>query len=484
MKYFTMAIVCAILLFFLLLAIPFICCAWCRCCCFKRKTVSPRLDQYKCSAQMIDHYLLERKYTRTKTLLFSIALCISLLIVLLCLVFGSVMVRSGVNHALSSIISGPLAYLSRVRVAIERLLVDHSEDPSSVMSIDFSTFDQIRDGIRAGVNDANQMYLKYTNAVVVVSIVVGVVGVAFGVMTLLGSIIQCPSFFPVLLGGTAYIVAVVYMLMAIFMSVVAVFLSGLCGEVVLQYQRVPGITQWYFLPAVTKSIDLESIRSGIQEAIQSALHAFCESVIEYCKQGQQVDTYFTCGGIQDPAECVSVDFVFDHVVPNLRLLPVLQPFCPPPADVNQNGWACTIQNCTEFCTQRDIQNAAVLVIEKAHYIANVSTALSYLMPLLNMDYLVDIVSSVMESPPTLSSAIYSHPNNVNCSQLKGASWMMAAGFFIGSVSFFTILVVLLCVRNSWSETAQFTREQSPFSASGTVKVSQSQTSDDPVESEE
>lgn len=486
MKYFSLAIVCGVLLVLLIAAIPFVCCACCHCCCFRRKTLEEHVEACDSAetAKMVDHYLIERKFTRTKTLLFSIAICIALATVLLCLVFGSVMVRSGVNHALSAIVSGPLAYINRVRVAVQRLLVDHSEDPSET-KLDFSSFDQIRDGIRDGVNEVNEMYLKYMNMVVAVSIAVGVAGLTFGVMTLLGSIVQCPSFFPVLLGSAAYVIAIIYMILAIFMSVLAVFLSGLCGEVVLQYERVPGISQWYFLPAVAHSVDLESLRSGIQDAIRTAMYAFCAGVVEYCKEGARSgDTdYFTCGGIHDPSECVSVDFVFDQVIPNLVLLPAVQPLCPAPADVNEDEWVCSIHNCTEMCTDSGIQSAAKYVVDKAHYVANVSTAMSYLMPMLNVNYLVDIVSSIMESPPTFSTAIYSHPDNVNCSQLKGASWMMAAGFFIGSVSFFTILIVLLCVRNSWRDTAHFKGKQSPFQSTASSSQSKrySDTSDDPVE---
>eukprot|EP00796_Vickermania_ingenoplastis_P004088 gene4088-2936_t len=436
--YFTLAIIAAILFLALLCVSP---------------SSLTRLyeDEEHEERKSHEDILYENKVVRTKTLLLSITGVIALTCVLFLLVLGSIMVRSGVSSTLSAIKTGPLLYMIDVKDQIQNLLIDHVSGTSSPLNL--SVFDEVQHDVSSSVDDINNQYMKYANLAVAVAIAMGIIGILCGITSIIASIFHCPVGFPFILGWVYYALALVYMLLAVVFGVLATLLSATCGEVVLQYDRKPGIMQWYLFPSVEDSIDFRTIRNSIDETIQKALHAFCSAVLDYCSMAHT--PYFTCGGITSADECVSIDFVFDQVIPNIILLPPFSPYCPAPASVRlslpDSQWMCSIKNCTTMCTLSPLKDAAVFITEKAEYVANASTALSYILPMINLDYIIDLVSSIVESPPTVRSASYSHPDEVHCSQIRGAAWMMASGFFIGSITFFVFLVILMFARNSWME---------------------------------
>lgn len=436
--YFALAIICAIGLLALLVGIPFTCCALCDCCCLKGKT---KIHKDEGERKRI---LMEQQIIRTKTLLVALTNECMLGVVLLLLGFGSIMVRDGIADTISGFNTGPLAYFSNLKKIVWSLLTNSA-------SVNFSMIDNFEDSIRDAVNDVRDSYLVYAHIMIIAAFIIGALGLTCGAIAIAGSLMRCPGWFPAVIGWLFFVLSVLYMIFALVLSILAPLLSALCGEVILQYERVPGIMQWFLVPSLEDVVDLRELRNSINDVIHQGLTAFCDGVLDYCTAARSSD-YFTCGGISSSSDCVSVDYVLDNVVPNILLLPTLKAFCPPPESVIEAEWECTIFNCSTMCTTSALRDAATFVVEKSVYVSNVSSAYSYVEPLFSVDYLLDLFTSVVEAPPTYRIALYHHPDTVHCSQLRGASWMMAAGFFIGSVSFIVLLFILVCTRSSWTQT--------------------------------
>lgn len=435
MGYFAMAIVSLVLFVVICIALPFVCCSIC-CGGQSKKLVA------------LDEVLDRNKRLRRKMILVILICLVILSIVFFLHVLGSTMIQLGVGDIIVNIKEQPLAYLMSLRNMTELLIVDHSENPVVPASeINFAAFDTLNSGLEENLDDAHDSYQKYATVVVCVTFIMAAAAIGMGIVALLTAICHFPAIIPSFFGWVAYGAAVVYMLLAVLFFVLAPLVSALCGEVILQYKRQPGLIQWYVLPAVAESVDFSSLRKDIDSLLAEGLEAACSELLDYCKSTSSTE-YFTCGGVSSSSDCVSFEYLYVNVLPNVDIASDLSQYCPAPNGY-EGDWTCTLSDCVTYCTDSDVRSAAETIISKGDYVSNVTAALSYILPMINSDYIIDIVGSVIEAEPTAKSASYYHGRTSHCSEVKSALWMISFGFFFGSLCLFTVMMLFISIRNSW-----------------------------------
>ncbi|KAH9597280.1 hypothetical protein LSM04_007998 [Trypanosoma melophagium] len=85
-------------------------------------------------------------------------------------------------------------------------------------------------------------------------------------MILLACCRCCVPCLPLSLSCVYWIFGVVYSLLGVVVILVAYLASVGCGEVQLQYQRQPGVFQWYLVPFCNEMFNFETINTEVREA--------------------------------------------------------------------------------------------------------------------------------------------------------------------------------------------------------------------------
>eukprot|EP00796_Vickermania_ingenoplastis_P004087 gene4087-2935_t len=428
-----------IIIFFvvILLVLPFVCCLCCGNCCCGKNRKGQKLGKWN------------------SIFLSGIAICGAVAVAIF-LIAGGATFRKAFVDIIDGISSGPVGYLTETKDNIELYLTDYSTDPPSPPSIDLDEFDSMTHDIN---NEMDTIKDKVpSNVVTIVSVLLAVVFLGLIALTLVAAIFEWGKI-ACFCGWLYYVLAVLLALLAVVMAVLAYVVSGLCGEVVLQLGRKPGLFQWYVLPTLEDTFDFSTIREDVQTEVTKASNEACTQLLKVCDPSSQVAGAkpFVCGGgINTAADCTSINEVVTAVEGTYMRQQYEAALCPAPDGVSD--WKCTLYECSTHCSQEEARSTALEVVEKAAFAVNASTALSLVEPILESNYVLDLILSVLEAKATSPMASYHHGSNDRCSNLRLSSILLEVAFFVGSIMLLFGLWVLLRTRRNAKTEEESTAE--------------------------
>lgn len=373
------------------------------------------------------------------------------------LVYGVVLLTSSVHTVLDDAQYKTLAYFNGTRVNITDLLTNYSSNPPTPPSIDLSAFDDIDGNISHYVGEVRDDYFKYFTIAEIVVICVGGVGVLLMLCMLIFACCRCGGCCPIAWSCLYFFFALIFALLAVLFTVVMYALFAVCGEVNLQYKREPGVLQWFGVPWCDSKFDFAQLRSDVQTQVASASQEACAQLLEHCDNDPvyttaDSDKIFVCGNhLTASSQCTTLDDVVDAV-----LATYVKPILTNTLCANQTGLTylekCTLPMCAERCVDYktpDIpaKTDAIAIMQATAFVENVSTALSYVMPLLECNFLIDKIINTIESPNYDPSFTNSSSDVHSCSSIRTSSVMLGTGFFVGALMF--ILGIYIMHRGKW-----------------------------------
>lgn len=374
------------------------------------------------------------------------------------LVYGVVLLTQSANNVLYDAQYKTVAFFADTRTNISVLLTDYSQSPPASPSIDLSAFDTVTVQIGDNVETIRRDYSKYFTVAEIVVCCVGGVGVALMLCMLIFACCRCTGCCPVAWSVLYFIFAIIFALLGVLFTVSIYAMYAGCGEVTLQYRREPGLFQWYLVPWCDSEFDFSTLRAEVSSQEATAANSACAELLNYCDiytdypHGGNTDHIFVCGNnLVSSSSCTTLDDVV-QVIQGTYAKPILtNMLC-----TNQTGMEylekCTLTECAERCT--DYTHPAVAaktnaqkIMRAAEYAANVSTALSYVHPLLECNFIIDKIANTIETPKYGASFTTDSGNVQYCSALRTASVMLGTGFFVGALMF--ILGIYIMHRGSW-----------------------------------
>ncbi|KAG5481190.1 hypothetical protein CUR178_06422 [Leishmania enriettii] len=372
------------------------------------------------------------------------------------LIFGAVLLGQTAAKILNDAENRTISYLNGTRANVTMLLTNYNTDPPTPPPVNLSAFDTVITEVTRNVDTIRDNYLKYFRTVEIVVSCVGGVGFFLTLCMLIFAFCRCTGCCPCVWSCIYFVLALVYALLAVLFTISIYVLFAACGEVNLQYKRVPGVFQWYLVPWCEQQFSFESLRADVQAQEQAISRRACEELLKYCDNIVEYPFFhpehiFVCGnGITDKNQCNTLDEVVS-VVLSTYLKPILtEVVCFQKKGVEPMG-KCSLMDCATWCVNYNLsdlraKDTAAAIMSATYYAANASTALSYVWPLLECGFLVDKFASTIEMPRysggfTPSDAVHS------CSALCTSSVMLGTSFFVGSLML--ILGVYIMHRGAW-----------------------------------
>lgn len=418
----------AIALIFAISLVTWIACLYCFCCpvCCCGEYLSRTKSRIK-----------RRKACLSGLTALPVAICVTVLI--LTVFFVSF---SEANDLVYSFNHHAMGYLKDVQTELQQYLSDYTTNPPTASSLDFSAFDKVFNkagNISSDVqHHLNEVFLPGT-----VSFVgLGVLILAFVIAAMIVSQIFCCVWWAVCCSCFNYIIAVIFALLFLGSTALVYVVRVFCGETVLQYERKPGVFQWYVVPWVQKEFDFDSLQSAVKNSDESAADKACSGVLSACEEesGTTTTKPFVCPeDLTSSTDCTSVQQVSTFISETHLKSSLLETDCPSPE--GSTTWTCTVEECVTACVSESVQNAAISLMTLLEVAENTSTALTLVEPLLEPNYLVDLMLSVFESKATSPFAAYSHGEEKRCMDFYISSAVMCVAFLVGSI----ILLIALCV---------------------------------------
>lgn len=373
------------------------------------------------------------------------------------LVYGVVLLTQSADKILNDAQYVTVAYFSDTRTNITELLTDYSTTPPTLPSVDLGSFDTVTVEIGDNVEKIRTDYFKYFRIAEIVVCCVGAVGVALMLCMLIFACCRCVGCCPVAWSFLYFLFAIIFALLGVLFTVLIYAMYAACGEVTLQYRREPGIFQWYLVPWCESEFDFSNLRTQVSDLETEASKAACDELLKYCDNsdiypGSDENHIFICGnGMTDSSTCQTLDDVVGVIQATYTKLILTNALC-----VNQTGLTylekCTVTECAERCV--DYEHPAIAaktyaneILNAALYAANVSTALSYVHPLLECNFIIDKVANTIETPKYGASFSTESGTVQSCSAVRTASVMLGTGFFVGALMF--ILGIYIMHRGSW-----------------------------------
>lgn len=357
-------------------------------------------------------------------------------------VVGAIYLHEIVSKGVNQMSSGPLAFFNETKDEMTVLMTDHNYDPPKV-TVNFDEFNDLFDTITTEVSSVKDFMNKTIIPTIAVGASLGALVFILVVAAMIVTRCYCCLWCGGMCGWVYYLLAVIYSIFAFALAIGFYAVATVCGEIRLQYKRYPGIFQWYFVPRIEEEVDFKTLRKDIaNETAQSSMDA-CADLFNICEASTGVndDKPFVCpDGFTSSDQCLNyydVSDVVDNTVMKPSLIPTL---CPAPGG-SSSGWTCTIEECSTSCNDESVKDTAMKVISTMDFAANATEALALADPLIQTDYIVDLVLSVIESKANSPLAGYHHGNVYRCTELRLISLMFAVSFFIGAL----ILLVALCV---------------------------------------
>lgn len=469
LKYFSLAIISLVLLVLLFVLLPFLICAMGKWWVFRDPITRASPFGEVCSAK-VEVSRKRRRYQIVMTLFVAIVF-LSTTAAFICLTFGSVSLQKTVMNTDYLLSSGPVAVFRSHVIMITNLI-----KRTPIADIDLSFLSDIEDDITTGVDEARQKYFWIMNLLMGIFI-----GAGCASFFLIGALLVVTALWRdslVLSRSTTvvvYIFAVVFMLLSVAMAVVAVFLSSLCGEIVVQSAREPGVGQWYLVPLLNSFFSLGSLLENTKERVQQALLRACDDLANSsaCKNNPTCQLALKLGSCSRiiPKEystssilalsTVAAAPISDMMNSSIRLHDAKYPLGTTQVS-SPGGLRCLStqhegenSSGTFSCSTTGENEGDVSDLEfsfpslpsgdkyKMEVVENISTAFSYLKPLINPNFLLDFVLAVLQTPTQPKTHMfYSLHSSDDCSKLRQGVWGVAAGFFVGALTFTMMLLVI------------------------------------------
>lgn len=432
----------AVIFLFTLIGLPII--YLCRCCSCCRNCVQPsqEIDRAKARCWLWMWIFV--------AILWACAVCVLI-------IYGAALTEKSAYSILDDITSDTIPYFTNTKETVSTLMTDYSQNPPASSMVDLSTFDTVIDNMTSLLDTIRTDYFKYFKIASIVGICVGTIGVVLMLCLGIFAFLRCGGCVPVLMSCSYYFFALIFSLLAIVFALLMYVAHAGCGEVDLQYERAPGIFQWYVVPLCEKNFDFANLRAEVQTQEASASQDACGKMLEYCDNtdvypGTNQNHIFMCGnGISAATDCSSLDDVVSVLDNTYGKTILTNTLC-----VNTTGQeyfeVCTVARCAERCvdyTAPDLpaRTRSQEIVASSQYAANASVALTYLKPLLQCDFIIDRVATSVQSPVYTNGNADVTDSHGNCSNLKTATIMLAVGFFVGSLMF--ILGIYVMIRGSW-----------------------------------
>ncbi|AYU78155.1 hypothetical protein LdCL_190010700 [Leishmania donovani] len=361
------------------------------------------------------------------------------------LVYGSVLLEQAAKQIIHDTEYRTLDYFNDTRANITMLLTNYSADPPTPPSIDLSAFDAVNDNVTYYVHLARNNYLKYFRAAEIVVCCVGSVGVFLMLCMLIFALCRCSGICPIVWSCLYFVFALAFALLAVLFTICIYVMSAGCGEVDLQYSREPGVFQWYLVPWCEKQFDFQALRAQVQSQEQQVSQSACGALLNFCDNDpnyslENKNHIFMCGNsITDKSQCNSLDDVVDVVLSTYVKPMLTNTLC-----ANQTGMEylekCTLISCASRCVDYQFpplhaRTEAIQILQAANFAANASTALSYVWPLLDCNFIIDKIANTVETRNYNSSFTTQSDYVRSCSAVRISSVMLGTGFFVGALMF-------------------------------------------------
>ncbi|KPA82684.1 hypothetical protein ABB37_02508 [Leptomonas pyrrhocoris] len=432
----------ALIFIFTLFGLPIVFC--CRCCSCCQRCVRPK-------------GITDRGVAQCWLWMWIVIAVLVACAVCVLLVYGVILLTQSADKILHDARHVTVAYFVDTRSNITTLLTDYSKNPPVLPDVDLSAFDVVTDKIGSNIDTIRSDYFKYFRLAEIVVCCVGGVGVALMLCMLIFACCRCTGCCPVAWSALYFIFAIIFALLSVVFTVSIYAMYAGCGEVTLQYKREPGVFQWYLVPWCDDEFDFRGLRTQVSDLETTAAKSACEELLKYCDTtdvypGTDKNHVFMCGkGLTNAETCKTLDDVVEVIQATYAKTILTNTLCK-----NQTGMKylekCTVAECAERCvdyTHPDIaaKKYANDIIVAAGYAANVSTALSYVHPLLECNFIIDKVANTIEMPKFGSSFTTDKDDVHYCSAVRSASVMLGTGFFVGALMF--ILGIYIMHRGSW-----------------------------------
>ncbi|TPP41824.1 hypothetical protein CGC20_9045 [Leishmania donovani] len=361
------------------------------------------------------------------------------------LVYGSVLLEQAAKQIIHDTEYRTLDYFNDTRANITMLLTNYSADPPTPPSIDLSAFDAVNDNVTYYVHLARNNYLKYFRAAEIVVCCVGSVGVFLMLCMLIFALCRCSGICPIVWSCLYFVFALAFALLAVLFTICIYVMSAGCGEVDLQYSREPGVFQWYLVPWCEKQFDFQALRAQVQSQEQQVSQSACGALLNFCDNDpnyslENKNHIFMCGNsITDKSHCNSLDDVVDVVLSTYVKPMLTNTLC-----ANQTGMEylekCTLISCASRCVDYQFpplhaRTEAIQILQAANFAANASTALSYVWPLLECNFIIGKIANTVETRNYNSSFTTQSDYVRSCSAVRVSSVMLGTGFFVGALMF-------------------------------------------------
>lgn len=433
-KYYVLTAFCVVVFLFLVFVLPFICCgcfcSCCRCCCRCCKQTHRKQSDY------------------VKALILSLIVLVMAVGVAIILCTGGPLLRKNTLDAVDAVVDDPLSYFNTTRQRVEELLVDYSTDPPTEHSIDLDEFDSVQTRVADKVHDIKDDAKPFLTGLAIATSVSGALVLIVAIIAVLVAFFEL-SWCACACGWAMYLFAVLLALLAIVCGVSEYFFHAACGEVVLQYTRRPGLFQWYVLPNLEEEFDFDGILDDVNSELLDASTSLCSELLNYCESesGTTATKPFVCGNdLTSASQCTSIEEVDKVFTGTYMKSAYTSTLCPAPSGVSSSDWTCTVEQCATYCSTTTLQESALTALNGYHYAVNASTAASYVSPMVQSNYILDVVLTVLDAEKTSSHASYKHKAVDRCSDARTSVSLLLAGYLIGTFVVLFALLVLLCIR--------------------------------------
>ncbi|CCW60796.1 unnamed protein product [Phytomonas sp. EM1] len=362
------------------------------------------------------------------------------------IIYGSTLLSNSIDKSTDYISGDAVSYFQQTKSTIYDLLVDYTKTPPIQPTFDLSGFDQMSTKLKSEVDNIRENYLKYFTTVRTVSIIIGIIGIVLMMSCFVIAYCRFNTVGAFSFGIIYYIFAIIYSIMAILLAIFTCITFVFCGEITLQNRREPGLFQWYYVPWCEKEFSFSQTRQSIIDSTGETAMNTCEHILERCSNADD-DEYnkpFICGkNIQKKDECGTIDVALNVLYDTRAKTKFSDMLC-----VNNSNWeyqeVCNIPMCNESCINydapdlkmKDWANDAMKLITFA---INRTTALSYVLPVMDCNFIIDKFISVYETDKESSKA--SSGYGAYCSNMRIASVMLTVGFFVGAVMFVVSIYV-------------------------------------------
>ncbi|AIN97396.1 hypothetical protein LPMP_190540 [Leishmania panamensis] len=373
------------------------------------------------------------------------------------LVYGAVLLGQTANQIISDVENRTLDYFNETRMSITTLLTNYSASPPTPPTIDLNAFDSLNGNITYYAHMVRESYLKYFRIAEIVACCVGGVGIFLMLCMLVFAACRCSGCCPIAWSCVYFVFALVFALLAVLFTVSIYVMFAGCGEVNLQYKRAPGIFQWYLVPWCREEFNFRSVRAEVQAQEQRVSQSACSALLMFCDNdpvypGTDKNHIFMCGNnITSAEQCKSLDDVVTVVLSTYVKPMLTNTLCANRTDMTQLE-KCTLEDCASMCVDYQApflpaKTYATQIIQAVNFAANASTALSYVYPLLECNFIIDKVANTVESLQYDSSFTAKNYDVHSCSAIRTSSVMLGTGFFVGSLMY--ILGIYVMHRGAW-----------------------------------